>query len=342
MSFRIVSRGWSKLISDAISQDTKTLQIVCPYITEVRALEPLLASKPGSIKVVTRFNLNDFASGASDINALRRLLDARGEVRGVRNLHAKLYLFGSSRAIITSANLTTSGLEKNHELGIVTDSSCDIKTCQDYFDKLWEFGQELGPNDLDRWSTTLKQHMEKVKGLPGADQLKDHGRKVDPVNLPGSEEFSIESQQSITLSQIDAILFKSDAGRTKNTGKFTVKFADGKDREISYSSHQNALEKFLRELSQNWQNGELLQKIMNDGYKMKNKPFLATKIADVYWGPAHQRQGICKPREMDGTGNTRWWVSQDTGSPTKLKFIKRTAEIAKVNLDFDSDSQYGF
>ena len=341
MSFRIVSRGWSKLISDAISQDTKTLQIVCPYITD-GAIEPLLTLTLGSIKVVTRFNLNDLASGASDINALRRLLDASGEVRGVRNLHAKLYLFGSSRAIITSANLTTSGLEKNHELGIVTDSSCDIKTCQDYFDKLWESGQELGPNDLDRWSTTLKQHMEKVKGLPGADQLKDYGKEVDSVCLPGSEAISMKNQQPTPLSQIDTISFKPDVGRTNNTGKFTVKFTYGKDREFSYNSHQDALEQILRELTQNWQNGELLQKIMNDGYKMRNKPFLATKRADVYWGPAHQRQGICKPKKMGGTGNTRWWVSQDTGSPTKLKFIKRTAEIAKVNLDFDSDSQYGF
>ena len=33
-------------------------------------------------------------------------------VRGVRNLHAKLYIFGESRAIITSCNLTEAALTR--------------------------------------------------------------------------------------------------------------------------------------------------------------------------------------------------------------------------------------
>ena len=47
------------------------------------------------------------------------LLDAGARVRGIRKLHAKLYLFGASRAVITSANLTKSALDSNHEFGLV-------------------------------------------------------------------------------------------------------------------------------------------------------------------------------------------------------------------------------
>ena len=38
-------------------------------------------------------------------------------VRGIRNLHAKLYVFGSDRSIVTSANLTEPALTKNAEFG---------------------------------------------------------------------------------------------------------------------------------------------------------------------------------------------------------------------------------
>ena len=45
------------------------------------------------------------------------LLDAGASIRGIQNLHAKLYLFGTSRAIITSANLTEAALTRNQEFG---------------------------------------------------------------------------------------------------------------------------------------------------------------------------------------------------------------------------------
>ena len=43
---------------------------------------------PGNVQVITRFNLADFAEGVSDIEALRLLLDAGADIRGIRSLHA--------------------------------------------------------------------------------------------------------------------------------------------------------------------------------------------------------------------------------------------------------------
>lgn len=75
----------------------------------------LLALRPNEIQVITRFNLNDFAEGVSDIAALQRVLGVGGRVRGVKNLHSKLYLSGNTRAIVTSANLTAAALDRNAE-----------------------------------------------------------------------------------------------------------------------------------------------------------------------------------------------------------------------------------
>ena len=103
MTIRLVYGGWSKELVEAPSADASKLRIICPFI-KVAALESLLSHRLGNVQVITRFNLDDCAAGVSDIAALRKLLHIGAVVRGVRNLHAKLYLFGESRAVITSAN----------------------------------------------------------------------------------------------------------------------------------------------------------------------------------------------------------------------------------------------
>jgi phosphatidylserine/phosphatidylglycerophosphate/cardiolipin synthase-like enzyme len=82
-------------------------------------------------------NLNDFFVGVSDIVALQRLLRIGGRVRGIRNLHSKLYIFGPRRAILTSANLTAAALDMNHEFGMVIEDKRGIEICQRYFENFW-------------------------------------------------------------------------------------------------------------------------------------------------------------------------------------------------------------
>jgi phosphatidylserine/phosphatidylglycerophosphate/cardiolipin synthase-like enzyme len=111
------------------------------------------------VQVITRFNLTDFANGVSDISALRSLLDAGATVRGVRNLHAKLYLFGTNRVIITSANLMIAALDRNHEFGIVAEDNAVIAACQTYSDDLWRRGgKDLSRNQIDAWDKTVTHH----------------------------------------------------------------------------------------------------------------------------------------------------------------------------------------
>src|SRR5882762_4433008 len=112
----MVDAGWGKELTDALHADGSELKIISPFI-KAGALGRLLSKRPKSIQVITRFNLSDFAEGVSDIAALRSLLEAGASIRGVRNIHAKLYLFGASRAIVTSANLTEAAISRNQEIG---------------------------------------------------------------------------------------------------------------------------------------------------------------------------------------------------------------------------------
>lgn len=155
---KLVDQSWNEEFSDAFSADGSRLRIICPFI-KAEALKDILPKRPGKIQVITRFSLADFAGGVSDVDALRMLLDIGAQVRGVRNLHTKLYLVGKSRAIITSANLTTAALNRNHEFGIVTDDSAVIRECRAYFRKLWRrAGSDLIPKTLERWSARIQQY----------------------------------------------------------------------------------------------------------------------------------------------------------------------------------------
>jgi hypothetical protein len=84
MIFRLVDAGWDRELRSALHIDATALRIICPFI-KVGALERLLDGRhPSIIQVITRFNLNDFAEGVSDITALRVLLDAGAQIRGCR------------------------------------------------------------------------------------------------------------------------------------------------------------------------------------------------------------------------------------------------------------------
>ena len=178
MTIRLVDEGWDKEIIQALEVDSSNLLIISPFI-KTNAVERILSLQPSKIQVITRFNLADFSAGVSDIAALRKLLNAKARIRGVRNLHAKLYLFGVSRTIITSANLTEAALSRNHELGLVTEDSEIIAKCRAYFRSLWKrAGKDLTYDNINDWTETVTKHHLRGGRPNESSGLKDFGRDV--------------------------------------------------------------------------------------------------------------------------------------------------------------------
>jgi hypothetical protein len=145
MTFRLVDSKWDREFRDALQADNAGLRIICPFIKHGPVERLLKHGRPKMLQVITRFNDRDFYEGVSDLTALRLLRKNGAQIRGVRNLHAKLYLFGETRAIVTSANLTAAALLKNHEFGFIAEDALIIERCREYFDGLW---RRAGP-DLD-------------------------------------------------------------------------------------------------------------------------------------------------------------------------------------------------
>lgn len=164
MSSRLVDAGWSQELEEGLLLEPNNLRVISPFI-KLRAAHRLLSNQPAAMRLITRFNLNDFADGVSDIGALRALLARGATVRGIKNLHAKVYLFGQRRAIVTSANLTEAALTRNHEFGLVSGEAEIISACNEYFEKLWDCGGfNLTVQQLDEWEHTVTSHL--ARGAP--------------------------------------------------------------------------------------------------------------------------------------------------------------------------------
>lgn len=196
MSSRLVDGGWTKELAEGLVLDSDNLRVICPFIKR-RSVERLLSGAPKAMRAITRFSLADFADGVSDISALRSLLVAGAQVRGIRNLHAKLYVFGQRRAIVTSANLTEAALSKNHEFGVVSDDPEIISASGAYFEKLWACG---GPNltvhQLDDWERTVANHLARGAPHHSKESLGDFGAMGDAVLDSSLASGAIEAEQA--------------------------------------------------------------------------------------------------------------------------------------------------
>ena len=190
MSFKLVDSGWEVVMRQAMALDSSDICLVSPFIKR-KAIQKLLDGAVfDQLCVITRFSLTDFAQGVSDLSALALLLECGALVRGVKHLHAKMYLFGARRAVVTSANLTQAALVRNHELGFVAEDPGIIERCRTYFNDLWgRAGDDL---ELDRLATgeqRITRHLALQGGSSDSAGLGDEGTDAgffpDPIVLPG-------------------------------------------------------------------------------------------------------------------------------------------------------------
>lgn len=151
----VVDNNWIKLFLEELPK-TKSLYLISPFITKNIVDYILIEGRP-KIKLITRFNLNDFFSNASSLSALKLLVENGVEVKGILNLHSKVYLFDKRCAVICSANLTAGGFFRNYEFGLkIIEDSCIAKSF-DYFNTLWNFSDEiLTTEKIDEWQNILK------------------------------------------------------------------------------------------------------------------------------------------------------------------------------------------
>ena len=145
---------WINYFFSKVQVVKKSLYLSSPYIKNTIAtfLYEILRSKPElnlSIKILTRIKIQDLIEGASDLEAFEKLLEIdelseiKAEVRCISNLHAKVYIFDEDSAIVTSSNLTPSGLKSNIEYGIEVTDSIAIRQMLNDMETYWNDAETL-------------------------------------------------------------------------------------------------------------------------------------------------------------------------------------------------------
>ena len=94
--------------------------IASPYVNDGIMQLTDLAPQNVTRTLITRTDLRDFAIGSSNLDTLCSLSSGGFIIRSLSDLHAKIYIFDDSAALVTSANATYGGLMHNRECGLGT------------------------------------------------------------------------------------------------------------------------------------------------------------------------------------------------------------------------------
>ena len=110
-----------------MSQCSSEITIASPFVNDGIWMFADIPNPHLKRSIVTRINVRDFAFGASSLSTLSKLVKDGWKIFSLPRIHAKIYIFDNSSALITSANSTHAGLTQNLECGITTDDPATIK-----------------------------------------------------------------------------------------------------------------------------------------------------------------------------------------------------------------------
>ncbi len=145
-AIEIVRSPWQRTLLDAASRTRERLRIASPYIKSDAARSVLdVVPERLPINVLTDFHLRSFEAGASDLDAFGLLFERGATVRHRDRLHAKLYIFDTQQAIVTSGNLTPSGLSRNLEYGVALHDPSLVEHIAIEFDSLFSARGKTSP-----------------------------------------------------------------------------------------------------------------------------------------------------------------------------------------------------
>jgi HKD family nuclease len=130
--YEIIKSPWEKIFLQQLRHARRHVYLASPFIKSPTAsLISQNLNKGTDFRYINSFKLAHFNTGASDLEALSIFSDNKCRQKNVPNLHAKLFIFDDS-AIITSGNLTPSGLKNNLEYGILVQDSLVTEIKRDY------------------------------------------------------------------------------------------------------------------------------------------------------------------------------------------------------------------
>lgn len=213
MSFpdaKVIHSNWDQELRALVGSSKSQILVINPFL-QPETIKRLFAKFRGPIRVLTRFNLNDFYCGVSSLDALDRLLSRRAEIRGVKRLHAKVFTFDAACALVCSANLTDAALMRNVEFGVITSSASTVKAIKEEFERIWN---KAGPSLTKHQIATWRKEVQDARDLTPAPRIKalrDCGATVSSGGMVSSAEAVANQETKFNLEDAENFFCKFSA-----------------------------------------------------------------------------------------------------------------------------------
>jgi hypothetical protein len=174
---------WRDDFERALRSVRHRLMIVAPYITkrEAEMVRRKLKEQKNevSVRTLTSLNVESVLAGALNVEALDVLanVSASSEVVTLPRLHAKIYVFDESSAVVGSANLTTSALDSNFEYGVALTNPSLVQQVIADVGAYARLGSEVRKENIAELSATV------------GDLVTEHHRRQRSASKEAEEAF---------------------------------------------------------------------------------------------------------------------------------------------------------
>lgn len=166
----VLSRDWKDQLQNIFLQARNEIVISSPYITELGTNFVLTnlrqQVKPQiRLRILTNLSPINICQGSTDPMALKSLALALPHftLLHLPKLHAKVYVVDKKSAIVTSANLTAGGLDRNYEYGIKITEPLIVKEIEQDILNYSDLGVMISPQNLDNYARIADRLLKTYK-----------------------------------------------------------------------------------------------------------------------------------------------------------------------------------
>lgn len=222
----LIKSPWAEPFHQLISLAEHDLLLVSPFV-KLQSANQIVANLKergldSSIRVVMLTNLrpDSILTGSTDVEAFSNLAAClpRFELVHLPSLHAKVYVADNRAAIVTSANLTPSGIVGNVEYGVSFTAESDVKEIREHLQSYSLLGANVEPSEIDillRESRELKVAFRKAEQSIRASARRAFREKLDAAKIQLLKQRAKGKTTHAILS--DTILFLLSKGALRTT-----------------------------------------------------------------------------------------------------------------------------
>lgn len=207
----------SDFIQNAVNSlivKANNINIAVAFLTDISVLEHL-SSQGCRVRIVVRLG---FPTAPNALEALLKIPNIEARFFSDRSFHPKLYIFGTSGALVGSANLTNSAMTTNQEIMVHIDAEDNIFTdLVDLFSEYWEESKVLTQeivkdykkiyesfkslsSDVSKIETEIHQKIGKVVGFNiGRDKTKQSKKNLFVEDYRKTYQESVSAFNAIRM-----------------------------------------------------------------------------------------------------------------------------------------------